>query len=69
MKSKRRILSKQHTHKLLQAYNTITEILFEYIDPREIYKEEFLKSVDKGLQEIKQKKTKRVTTFEEFISG
>ncbi|MBM4167180.1 MAG: hypothetical protein FJ218_09735 [Ignavibacteria bacterium] len=55
MKTKK-TLTKKQTIQLLNAYYTFSELLFEYIDPKEIYKEEFLKSIDKGLEYIQEKK-------------
>ena len=61
-------LTKTQTLNLLQAYTAISEILSEVISPNDLYKEEFRKSIEQGLRDIKAKRTKKVTSFEDYVS-
>ncbi len=55
-------------NKILKAYHTIGDFLEQYIDPKLLYKEEFVEGMDVALTEVARKKSKRVKNFDNFVS-
>lgn len=54
--------------KILNAYNTIGEFLEIFLDRKMLYEKKFLNELDKALNEVSNGKTKKVTSFTDFIS-
>lgn len=61
-------LNRKDIYKLVQAYNTIGDILFSVLDPAEVYSPEFIEGLEQSLNEVSKKRTKPVKNFSDFIS-
>ena len=53
---------------VLKAYNTIGNFLEHYIDPELLYKQEFTKGMESAFNEVRGKKTKKVTNLKDLGS-
>lgn len=61
-------ISPKDLSKILKAYAVIGEFLEHFVDRQLLYRNKFMRGLDKAIKEVNQQKTKRVTNFKEFIS-
>ena len=61
-------VSREALAEVIRAYHTIGDFLETAVDRRDLYQKRFMDGLDRALVEVRQKKTRRVNTFEEFIS-
>lgn len=61
-------ISRETLAEVIRAYHTIGDFLETVVDRRDLYQKRFTDGLDRALEEVRQKRTRRVNTFEEFIS-
>ena len=54
--------------KILEAYHTLDDFLKHYIEPRALYKADFVKGMNIAINEVSHKKTNKVKNFNDFVS-
>jgi len=69
IKEKERVqIPNNELSKLIKAYNTIGEFLETFLDHKILYKEDFLHGLKQSVKEVLNKKTKKIATFNDFVS-
>jgi len=59
-------VSTKDINKLLDAYNIISSFLEQHVKLEVLYKKEFIKGMQKALDEVSKNGTKKVETFKDF---
>ncbi|MBI2890452.1 MAG: hypothetical protein HYY13_06660 [Nitrospirae bacterium] len=52
---------------MLQAYKALERILARDVDPRELYRSDFVRGLNTALREVRKGSTRKVRSFEEFV--
>ena len=61
-------ISQKELAEIIRAYNRIGDFLETIVSKEALYKKHFTDGLDGALEEVRQKKTKQVNTFDEFIA-
>ncbi len=60
-------LSKDKLREIIHAYKTLGDFLESVLSKEQIYKATFLRGLENALQEVETGKTRKVTSFDEFL--
>lgn len=61
-------ISREELAEIIQAYNKIGRFLETVISREDLYRKTFTDGLDRALDDVNKKKTRRVETFDEFVS-
>ena len=61
-------IPREELAEVIQAYHKIGDFLETVVRKEDLYQKRFTEGLDRALEEVRQKQTKRVTTFEEFTA-
>ena len=61
-------ISREELAEIIRAYHKIGDFLETVIGKEDLYKEPFREGLERALDEVREGRTERVTTFEEFVS-
>lgn len=60
-------VSRETLAEVIRAYQTIGDFLETMVDRRDLYQKRFMDGLDRALEEVHQRKTRKANTFKEFI--
>lgn len=61
-------LSKDKLREILPTYKVLGDFLESVLPKEQIYKADFLRGLENALQEVKTCRTRKVTSFDEFVA-